>query len=81
MAFQVIAYIHSLKDRENDHNVATEASIIEHIDNNNVLAEYYRGAVSMFSRAVEDMDQGIDSLFGLRIGLWKEDNKDVVDVG
>jgi hypothetical protein len=36
----VVAYIHSLKDRETDRHVAAEATIIEHRDNNNVIAEY-----------------------------------------
>jgi hypothetical protein len=37
---KVTAYIHSLKDKSTDRHVAGEATIIEHIDNNNVIAEY-----------------------------------------
>lgn len=39
-SFKTIAYIHSLKDKKNDINVFGEATITEHIDNNNVIAEY-----------------------------------------
>lgn len=37
---KVKAYIHSLKDHTNNRHVAGEAEIIEHKDNNNVIAEY-----------------------------------------
>jgi hypothetical protein len=37
---KVMAYIHSLKDKVNDGHVLGEAIILEHIDNNNVIAEY-----------------------------------------
>jgi hypothetical protein len=37
---KVMAYIHSLKDKINDRHVLGEAVILEHTDNNNVLAEY-----------------------------------------
>jgi len=37
---QVTAYIHSLKDIENDRNVLGEATIIESIGDNLYLAEY-----------------------------------------
>ena len=40
MQFKTMAYIHSLKDKQTDINVAAEATIIEHPDNNNVIAEY-----------------------------------------
>jgi len=37
---QVMAYIHSLKDKENDRNVLGEATIIEKIGDNLYLADY-----------------------------------------
>ncbi len=37
---KVEAYIHSLKDKENDRNVLGEAEIIKSIGNNLYLAEY-----------------------------------------
>jgi hypothetical protein len=37
---QVTAYIHSLKDKENDRHVLGEANIIKSIGNNLFLAEY-----------------------------------------
>ena len=37
---KVLAYIHSLKDKKTDTNILGEAEILEHIDNNNVTAEY-----------------------------------------
>ena len=37
---KVMAYIHSLKDRKTDTNVLGECDILEHIDNNNIVAEY-----------------------------------------
>jgi hypothetical protein len=37
---QVTAYIHSLKDKENDRHVLGEASIIRSIGDNQYLAEY-----------------------------------------
>lgn len=37
---KVHAYIHSLKDRENDRNVIGEAEILECIGSNQYLAEY-----------------------------------------
>ena len=37
---QVMAYIHSLKDKENDRNVLGEAIIIEKIGDNLYLADY-----------------------------------------
>ena len=37
---QVKAYIHSLKDRENDRHVLGEATIIKSIGDNLYLAEY-----------------------------------------
>ena len=40
MSFKTQAYVHSLKDHKTDTNVAAEVTIIEHIDNNNVIAEY-----------------------------------------
>ena len=40
MSFKTQAYVHSLKDRKTDSNVAAEVTIIEHKDNNNVIAEY-----------------------------------------
>ena len=37
---KVYAYIHSLKDKKTDTNVLGECEILEHIDNNNVIAKY-----------------------------------------
>jgi hypothetical protein len=37
---KVVAYIHSLKDKKTDIHVLGEAEIIEHIDNNNIIALY-----------------------------------------
>ena len=37
---KVQAYVHSLKDKETDINHFGEVTIIEHKDNNNVIAEY-----------------------------------------
>ena len=37
---QVTAYIHSLKDKENDRHVLGEATILEKIGDNLYLAEY-----------------------------------------
>jgi hypothetical protein len=37
---QVTAYIHSLKDKENDRQVLGEATIIKSIGDNKYLAEY-----------------------------------------
>ena len=37
---KVQAYIHSLKDKENGHNVLGEAEILECIGDNQYLAEY-----------------------------------------
>ncbi len=40
MTMKVKAYIHSLKDKENDRHVLGEAEIIKSIGNNLYLAEY-----------------------------------------
>lgn len=40
MSRKVETYIHSLKDKTNNRHVAAEAEIIEHKDNNNVIAIY-----------------------------------------
>ena len=40
MSFKTMAYVHSLKDKKNDRHVLGEALILEHKDNNNVIAEY-----------------------------------------
>jgi len=40
MSFKTMAYVHSLKDKKTDTNVAAEVTIIEHTDNNNVIADY-----------------------------------------
>jgi hypothetical protein len=40
MNIKVEAYIHSLKDKTSDRHVLGEAEIIEHKDNNNVIALY-----------------------------------------
>ena len=37
---KIMAYIHSLKDKKNDTHVLGEAEILEHTDNNNVIAMY-----------------------------------------
>jgi hypothetical protein len=37
---KVIAFIHSLKDKANDYHVLGEVIILQHTDNNNVIAEY-----------------------------------------
>ena len=37
---QVMAYIHSLKDKENDRHVLGEAAIIKNIGDNQYLADY-----------------------------------------
>ena len=37
---KVTAYIHSLKDKKTDTNVLGECEILEHIDNNTVIAMY-----------------------------------------
>jgi hypothetical protein len=37
---QVTAYIHSLKDKENDRNVLGKATILEKTGDNQYLAEY-----------------------------------------
>lgn len=37
---KVLAYIHSLKNNKTDEHVIGEAEILEHTDNNNVIAEY-----------------------------------------
>ena len=37
---KVVAYIHSLKDKRTDTHVLGECEILEHIDNNNVIAVY-----------------------------------------
>jgi len=38
--FKTMAFIHSLKDMKTDQNHPAEATIISHVDNNNVTAEY-----------------------------------------
>jgi hypothetical protein len=40
MSRKVEAYIHSLKDKKNDRHVLGECEILEHKDNNNVVALY-----------------------------------------
>ena len=40
MNTKVVAYIHSLKDKKTDNHVLGECEILEHIDDNNVVAEY-----------------------------------------
>jgi len=40
LEMKVMAYIHSLKDKKTDTHVLGECEIIEHIDNNNVIALY-----------------------------------------
>ena len=37
---KLMAYIHSLKDKTNDHHVLGEAEIIKNIGDNQYLAEY-----------------------------------------
>lgn len=37
---QVMAYIHSLKDKTTDRHIAAEATIIEHRSDNDIIAEY-----------------------------------------
>jgi hypothetical protein len=37
---KIMAYIHSLKDKKTDTNHSGEAEILEHTDNNNVVALY-----------------------------------------
>jgi hypothetical protein len=37
---KAMAYLQSLQDKKNDRHVAAEVEIIEHIDDNNVIAEY-----------------------------------------
>jgi hypothetical protein len=37
---QVIAYIHSLKDKENDRHVLGEATILDKVGDNEYIAEY-----------------------------------------
>jgi len=39
-SFKTMAYIHSLKDKKTDSNYEAEVTIIEHRDNNHVIAEY-----------------------------------------
>jgi len=40
MSNKVEAYINSLKNKENDKHIVGEAEILEHKDNNNVIALY-----------------------------------------
>lgn len=37
---KTMAFIHSLQDKKTDQHHSAEATIIEHRDNNNVIAEY-----------------------------------------
>ena len=40
MARKVMAFVHSLKDKQTDQNHAAEVTIIEHRNDNDVVAEY-----------------------------------------
>lgn len=39
---KTMAYVHSLQDKETGRHNSAEVTIIEHRDNNNVIAEYNR---------------------------------------
>ena len=62
---KVHAYIHSLKDRENDRNVIGEAEILECIGRNQYLAEYNGVLCTAIFNFFDGMYY-VDDIYGVR---------------
>ena len=62
---KVQAYIHSLKDRENDRNVIGEAEILECIGSNQYLAEYNGVLCTAIFNFFDGMYY-VDDIYGVR---------------
>ena len=62
---KVHAYIHSLKDRENDRNVIGEAEILEFIGSNQYLAKY-NGVLCTAIFNFFDGRYYVDDVYGVR---------------
>jgi len=62
---KVQAYIHSLKDRENDRNVIGEAEILECIGDNQYLAEYNGVLCTAIFNFFDGMYY-VDDVYGVR---------------
>ena len=62
---KVHAYIHSLKDRENDRNVIGEAEILECIGSNQYLAKY-NGVLCTAIFNFFDGRYYVDDVYGVR---------------
>jgi DNA-directed RNA polymerase subunit RPC12/RpoP len=89
MSFKTKAYVHSLKDRKTDTNVAAEVTIIEHKTDNDVIAEYngirckaiFNGFVCMYY--VDDIygiiGRKTDCLYCHEEFIFKDD--DIDDMG
>ena len=70
---KVHAYIHSLKDRENDRNVIGEAEILECIGSNQYLAKY-NGVLCTAIFNFFDGRYYVDDVYGIR-GKSKNGNQ------
>jgi len=66
---KVHAYIHSLKDRENDRNVIGEAEILECIGSNQYMAEYNGVLCTAIFNFFDGMYY-IDDIYGVRRENW-----------